>query len=219
MKRLIFTTALISTLAAPALAEVKIDADVAELSGQYDTQDLNRIVLAQLEAPTSADGERLYQIQVDMNAMEEGASTTIVEAAADDKRFETFAKLVVLAGLDEELSEAGPYTVFAPTQEAFEALPPEKVDYLTSKAGHDELVEILRAHVVTGELKADGIPASGLEVSALNDRTLDITRDGDVVMVDGARVMAADIEADNGVIHAIDSLILPETKMPVADSA
>lgn len=220
MKRLIFTTALISTLAAPAaLAETEIDADVAELSGQYETQDLNRIVLAQLETPETTNGERLYQTEADMNATKDDGMTSVIEAAAEDARFETFSKMVRQAGLEDELNKDGPYTVFAPTQEAFNALPSEKVDYLMSKAGHDELVEILKAHIVTGELAADGIPAAGLEVWSLNDRVLDITRDGDTVTVDGTTVVAADIEADNGVIHAIDALILPETKMPASDSA
>lgn len=220
MKRLIFTTALVSTLAAPAaLAETKIDAEVAELSGQYETQDLNRIVLAQLEAPAARTGERLYQAEADMEAMKDDAMTSVIEAAANDARFETFAKLVRHAGLKDELSQDGPYTVFAPTQEAFDALPAEKLDYLMSKAGHDELVGILKAHVVTGELTADAIPAAGLEVWSLNDRVLDITRDGDSVTVEGTHLVAADIEADNGVIHGIDALILPETKLPSSDSA
>ncbi len=219
MKRLIFTTALISTLAAPALAETKIDADVAELSGQYETQDLNRIVLAQLETPATTGDERLYQAEADMNVTKDDGMTSVIEAAAEDARFETFAKLVRKAGLEDELNKDGPYTVFAPTQEAFNALPAEKVDYLMSKGGHDELVEILKAHIVSGELTANGIPAAGLEVWSLNDRMLDITRDGDAVMVEGTNVVASDIEADNGVIYGIDALILPETKLPASDSA
>ncbi|MEM6898202.1 MAG: fasciclin domain-containing protein [Pseudomonadota bacterium] len=210
MRNLILSTAMISLIAAPgALADPIIDAEVDALPVEYSTEDLNKIVLARLDDQTAyAIGETPKQpmiTEIDTDV----SKTTIIDAASNDERFSTLATLVTEAGLVDALEGTGPYTVFAPTNEAFAALPAEKVEYLRSDEGRDDLVNILKAHVVTGKVLADDIPTAGLDVRALNNERLDITTYGETVEVEGAEVVIADITVDNGVIHAIDQVIIP----------
>jgi uncharacterized surface protein with fasciclin (FAS1) repeats len=135
-----------------------------------------------------------------------GADGTIVDIAAGDDRFETLVAAVTAAGLVDTLSGEGPFTVFAPTDDAFAALPDGTVEGLLEDI--PTLTSILTYHVVPGAVMSGDL-SDGMMPETVNGQTVSIGV-GDGVTVDGANVVLADIEASNGVIHVIDSVILPE---------
>ncbi len=131
----------------------------------------------------------------------------IVETAVSAGNFTTLVAAVEAAGLVETLSGEGPFTVFAPTDEAFAALPEGTVESLLLPENRDQLVSILTYHVVPGAVMStdltDDMMAATVEGS---DIMIDLDSG---VMVNDATVIAADIEASNGVIHVIDAVIMP----------
>ncbi len=133
-------------------------------------------------------------------------SGTIVDVAAANPDFETLVAAVTAADLVETLSGDGPFTVFAPTNAAFEALPAGVLDALLLPENKDALVSILTYHVLSGEVMAADVTAGA--VATVEGSTIDITTDGGV-MVNGATVVATDVDASNGVIHAIDAVLVP----------
>jgi len=135
-----------------------------------------------------------------------GAEGTIVDIAAGDDRFETLVAAVTAAGLVDTLSGEGPFTVFAPTDDAFAALPEGTLEGLLNDI--PTLTSILTYHVVPGAVMSGDL-SDGMMPATVNGQTVTIGV-GDGVTVDGANVIIADIEASNGVIHVIDSVILPE---------
>ena len=139
-------------------------------------------------------------------AEEEMEMGTIVDVAAGAGTFETLLAAATAAGLVDTLSGDGPYTVFAPTDDAFAALPEGTVEGLLEDP--TALSEILLYHVVPGKvLAADVVSLTSATTAQGSDVTINV--DGGAVMVDGANVTATDIEASNGVIHVIDAVILP----------
>jgi uncharacterized surface protein with fasciclin (FAS1) repeats len=133
---------------------------------------------------------------------------TIVDVAAGNDQFSTLVTAVQAADLVETLSGEGPFTVFAPTNAAFAALPPEALSALLEPANKDLLTEVLTYHVVADELGADSVvTASTLET--LNGPVDVNVVDGEV-MINQANVILADVEASNGVIHAIDAVLIPD---------
>ena len=132
----------------------------------------------------------------------------IVEIAASAGSFNTLVAAVKAAGLVDTLKGDGPFTVFAPTDEAFVKLPGGTVENLLKPENKDKLTAVLTYHVVPGRVTA-GEVVNLTSAKTVNGRALRIdTKDGKV-MVDNARVTAADIMASNGVIHVIDSVVLP----------
>lgn len=134
------------------------------------------------------------------------AMGTIVEVAQAAGGFETLIAAAQAAGLDAALSSDGPFTVFAPTDEAFSALPEGTVESLL--ADPDALSNILLYHAVSGKFLAEDV--LGLDfATTLQGSDVTISIDGDAVKINDATVLVTDIEASNGVIHVIDSVILP----------
>ena len=132
----------------------------------------------------------------------------IVEIAASAGSFNTLVTAVKAAGLVDTLKGNGPFTVFAPTDEAFAKLPGGTVETLLKPENKDKLTAVLTYHVVPGRVTA-GEVVNLSSAKTVNGRALRInTKDGKV-MVDNARVTATDIMASNGVIHVIDSVVLP----------
>jgi uncharacterized surface protein with fasciclin (FAS1) repeats len=132
----------------------------------------------------------------------------IVEIAASAGSFNTLVAAVKAAGLVDTLKGNGPFTVFAPTDEAFAKLPGGTVENLLKPENKDKLTAVLTYHVVPGRVTA-GEVVNLSSAKTVNGRALRInTKDGKV-MVDNARVTATDIIASNGVIHVIDSVVLP----------
>lgn len=141
----------------------------------------------------------------------EAATTekTIVEVAVGAKTFTTLVAAVKAAGLVETLSGAGPFTVFAPTDEAFAKLPAGTVESLLEPENKEKLVAILTYHVVAGKVMAADV-VKLTEAKTVQGTTVDIKVVDGSVMVDKAKVVKTDIACKNGVIHVIDSVILPE---------
>jgi len=132
----------------------------------------------------------------------------IVDIAASNGSFNTLVAAVTAAGLVDTLKGEGPFTVFAPTDDAFAALPAGTVDSLLLPENKDQLVAILTYHVVPGAVTSDQLAGQRLSVATVNGANVHIDgRDG--VTVEDANVTTADIIASNGVIHVIDSVLLP----------
>ena len=151
-----------------------------------------------------------------------GATTahaeSIVDIAAGDDRFSTLVAAVTAAGLAGTLAGPGPFTVYAPVNDAFAALPQGTVESLLEPENKQQLTNVLLYHVDDRKLSANMIPGgSNFFKPVLASERLCITKDaGGVSIADGtgdiANVVIADIEADNGVIHVIDKVLLPGTR-------
>ena len=132
----------------------------------------------------------------------------IVDTAVEAGNFETLVAAVQAAGLVDTLKGEGPFTVFAPTDEAFAALPEGTVEDLLKPENKDQLTAILTYHVVPGKVMSGDL-SNGMTAATVEGSEVTImTEDG--VTVDGANVVTADIETSNGVIHAIDGVIMPK---------
>ncbi len=132
----------------------------------------------------------------------------IVEIASGNKDFSTLVAAVVAAGLAETLSGPGPFTVFAPTNEAFAKLPEGTVEELLKPENKEKLASILTYHVLSGKVMSTDL-SDGQKAKTVNGQEVTITT-AHGVKVDTATVTAADLEASNGVIHVIDSVIMPK---------
>ena len=135
------------------------------------------------------------------------ADMDIVDTAVANGSFTTLATALTAAGLVETLKGEGPFTVFAPTDAAFAALPAGTVEDLLKPENKDKLVAILTYHVVAGKVMSTDL-TEGMKAATVNGAEVTITLDGGA-KVNGAVISAADIEATNGVIHVVDSVLLP----------
>jgi len=133
-------------------------------------------------------------------------SADIVDTAVEAGSFETLTTALEEAGLADTLKEEGPYTVFAPTDDAFAQLPEGTVSSLLEPENQDKLTEILLYHVVAGEVTSDQIVDG--ELKTVGGKSVYISTD-EGVQVNDANVVKADITADNGVIHVVDHVLLP----------
>lgn len=134
-------------------------------------------------------------------------SGTIVDVAAANQSFKTLVKAVKAAGLTEVLSGEGPYTVFAPTDEAFAALPKGTVEMLMKPENKEKLKKVLSYHVVPGAVESSTLKAG--KVETVEGSPVSVMIMDKQVMVNDANVTSPDIKASNGVIHVIDKVILP----------
>ncbi len=132
----------------------------------------------------------------------------IVDIAASNGNFNTLVAAVTAAGLVDTLKSEGPFTVFAPTDAAFAALPAGTVDSLLLPENKDQLVAILTYHVVPGAVTSDQLAGQHLDVATVNGAEVRVNGSNGV-KVNDATVTTADIIASNGVIHVIDSVLLP----------
>ncbi len=136
------------------------------------------------------------------------AEKDIVDTAVEAGQFKTLAAALEAAGLVETLKGDGPFTVFAPTDEAFAALPAGTVEDLLKPENKDRLTAILTYHVVPGEVTSSEV--AGLErADTVNGKALTISAEGGTVTINDATVVRADVDASNGVIHVVDKVILP----------
>lgn len=144
------------------------------------------------------------------NHAHSGEKKDIVETAIAAGSFNTLAAALQAGDLVEPLQGEGPFTVFAPTDEAFSKLPEGTLDGLLKPENKSKLVSILAYHVVPGDVRAADVVKLSY-AGTLNGQRVDIKADGGTVMIDNAQVVKADIACTNGVIHVIDSVILPAT--------
>lgn len=140
--------------------------------------------------------------------MHDAAKADIVDTAVAAGSFTTLVAAVQAVGLEDTLRGEGPFTVFAPTDDAFAALPEGTVESLLQPENKDQLVSILTYHVVPGKTKSADLAGQTISVATVNGA--DVAVDGtDGVTVNGANVVQADIWTSNGVIHVIDAVIMP----------
>ena len=132
---------------------------------------------------------------------------TLIETAKQAGNFGTLLTALDKAGLTETLSGTGPFTVFAPSDDAFEKLDGDVLNKLLDDK--DRLASVLKYHVLAGTYKAADVATVDRATTLTGDDVM-LEHDGDSVKVDEATVTQADIEADNGVIHVVDAVILPE---------
>lgn len=137
-----------------------------------------------------------------------GHSKDIVDTAVGAGSFGTLVAAVQAAGLVDTLKGDGPFTVFAPTDEAFAALPAGTVEDLLKPENKDKLTAILTYHVIAGKVMSTDL-SNGMMATTVQGSDVKIMTEGGVT-VNGANVVQADVEASNGVIHVIDAVILPE---------
>ena len=136
------------------------------------------------------------------------AEKDIVDTAVAAGQFKTLAAALGAAGLVDTLKGAGPFTVFAPTDDAFAKLPAGTVEELLKPENKGKLTAILTYHVVDGNVMAGDV-VKLTEAKTLNGMMVKVKVNGDTVMINDAAVTSADIAASNGVIHVIDSVLLP----------
>lgn len=148
------------------------------------------------ESPTGATSEEAA-----------AGSETLAEAVESGDSFNTLEKAVKAAGLEETLSEPGPYTVFAPTDEAFAALPPEVLEQLLQPENKETLRQILTYHVVPGSITSPSVTPG--EIATVEGESVAVEDNAGKITVGGATVVQPDIVASNGVIHGIDQVLLP----------
>lgn len=134
----------------------------------------------------------------------------IVDTAKSAGQFKTLTAALDAAGKTEMLKDKGPYTVFAPTDAAFEKLPKGTVEDLLKPENKEKLGKILAYHVISGNVMAADVKT--MKAKSASGAELDIKVKGSEVMVNDAKVVKADVKASNGVIHVIDTVLLPPAK-------
>uniref|UniRef100_UPI00404B0897 fasciclin domain-containing protein n=1 Tax=Flavobacterium sp. TaxID=239 RepID=UPI00404B0897 len=170
---------------------------------------------------TEEEVEAVDSTEVVMAEPEMVEATTIVDVAVGNENFTTLVAAVTAAGLVETLSSEGPFTVFAPTNAAFEKLPAGTVDNLLKPENLEKLKSLLTYHVVSGKFEAaaviDEINANNgkFTVETVQGGKIDLSlKDGNVILTDAngktSTVAIPDVAASNGVIHAIDSVVMPK---------
>jgi uncharacterized surface protein with fasciclin (FAS1) repeats len=134
------------------------------------------------------------------------ATPNLVELADGDDRFDTLTSAIQAAGLADTLANGGPFTVFAPTDAAFDELPDDVLNMLLEPENRDLLTEILQYHVVPGR-----VPASDLETGPLDTLNggLAVRVDPDKVVINNGSVVQPDIPAENGIVHAVNRVMIP----------
>ena len=161
-----------------------------------------------LTGAASADQEITENpLQVADHHMEKASSPgTVVNVAANAGQFNTLIKAVQTAGLQSALKGEGPFTILAPTDDAFAALPPATLQALLDNP--EELAKILKHHVISGKAPASKV-VSATELTTLNNSDVKVKAMDGKVMLGEAKVLKTDIMADNGVIHVIDKVLIP----------
>lgn len=139
----------------------------------------------------------------------ESVSGDIVAVILSDSRFTTLATVLKATGLLDQLKEGGPFTIFAPTDEAFAALPEGMLEMLLRPENIEQLRNLLKYHVIPGEVTSEEL-SSG-EVQTVEGSSVNVDAESDGVMVEDANLIDTDIPANNGVVHVIDKvMVLPE---------
>jgi uncharacterized surface protein with fasciclin (FAS1) repeats len=152
-----------------------------------------------------------YAIAAMLVAASPAAAADIVETAVSNGSFKTLTAALQAAGLVETLKGKGPYTVFAPTDEAFKKLPAGMVENLLKPENKAQLAKVLTYHVVAGNVMSDDLKGKTTNAKTVEGSAVRIDASGNTVKVGDAVVTQADVNASNGVIHVIDSVIMPKS--------
>ena len=138
----------------------------------------------------------------------------VMETAKKSGGFQIFTKAIANAGLEEALKEMGPYTIFAPTDQAFAKIPKNKLDDLLKPENKKRLQTLLRNHIVPGKLTANKLKTLSETKSAKGEELKIEAREG--LWINQSRVVSPDLEASNGVLHGIDTVLMPQTQVATA---
>jgi len=139
------------------------------------------------------------------------SAKNIVETAKASGQFTILLKAVTAAGMDKMLAEPGPYTVFAPTDAAFNALPPGMLDKLMKPENKDMLKKVLGYHILFGRLATKQLQTEKSAATTTIGQPVVLAKKGGAFMVNDAKITQPDMPADNGVIHVIDKVLMPAT--------
>ena len=164
------------------------------------------------EAKEKAEQTATEQEEANQQEAEADKPGTIVEVAEEAGSFETLVTAIDSAELTDALSAEGPYTVFAPTDDAFDALPEGTVEDLLKPENKEKLQSILKYHVLSGKVMAEDVESGEVETLQGAKAQIEVTDEG--VTYSEANVTNTDIEASNGVIHVIDKVVMPPEKEP-----
>ena len=197
------------------MLEVTVDGDAVMINGievvAADVETSNGVihVIGGVLVPEAGDEMAEGEMAEEEMAEDHGEMADIVDTAVAAGDFETLVAAVSAAGLVDTLKGEGPFTVFAPTDEAFAALPEGTVDSLLADP-EGALTDVLLYHVVAGKvMAADVLGLDGQMVETVGGGSLEVTVDGDSVMINGIEVVATDVETSNGVIHVIGGVLVP----------
>jgi uncharacterized surface protein with fasciclin (FAS1) repeats len=146
---------------------------------------------------------------IDKVLMPSASSTDLLSLAESKKSFQTLSSAIKAAGLEETLRGDGPFTVLAPTDEAFAKLPKATLASLLKPANRGKLAEILKYHVISGKVDARSLVAQD-RPRTLQGSSIKVTIDEGRLFINGAKVLSTDIAADNGILHVIDAVLIPE---------
>lgn len=135
----------------------------------------------------------------------------IVQTATEAGKFTMLLKAVRQAELEAKLTTPGPFTVFAPTDAAFQALPAGTAERLMNPANKSELAHVLSYHVLAGRLTSSDIAGKNAAAATLNGQPLVLHGENGTVTVNGAAIIQPDIQADNGIVHVIGTVLIPPT--------
>ena len=189
----------------------------AEVAASETTTDTAEVAATEAVTATEAMSETAAVAASDVTTPTEAATGMDIVDTAVAGEFNTLVTALQAAGLVDALKGAGPFTVFAPTDDAFAKIPQATLDALLADPKGD-LTQILLSHVIPGRVLSTDI-TDGMEVETLQGGKLKFTVKGDEVMVNGAKIVAVDIPASNGVIHVIDTVITPEAEEAAAAPA
>ena len=139
-----------------------------------------------------------------------GGAKNLVDTAAANQSFRTFSKALRQSGLSDTLRGTGPYTVFAPTDEAFTKLPPGRLDELMKSENKDDLVSLVNNHLLAGRASVADVGKLS-NAKMLGGKSAPIVVDGTKVSIDGAHLTTPDIASSNGWLHGIDKVNVPTT--------
>ncbi|BAZ48647.1 beta-Ig-H3/fasciclin [Nostoc sp. NIES-4103] len=133
----------------------------------------------------------------------------LAQSAASQGQFKTLTQAVQAAGLNDQLTTPGPYTVFAPTDAAFAALPKSTLNNLLKPENKQQLIKLLAYHVVPGQVTSSQLTSGQVKTIEGTPVTVKVDSTGKTITVNGAKVTQADIPASNGIVHIVDKVILP----------
>ncbi len=190
--------------------------DVSTMTGAVTVQG-QRLDFRIDEGTVRVDGARVVMADIEcsngvihvLDGVVLPSTKSIVDTAAGAGTFKTLLAAATAAGLADTLAKDGPFTVFAPTDEAFAKLPAGTVESLLKPENKDKLVSILKLHVVKGRVYSNDALKAG-KAASLSAQTLEIVKGEKAATVNGSKLLATDLDASNGVIHVIDTVILPK---------
>ncbi|MDY7020622.1 MAG: fasciclin domain-containing protein [Cyanobacteriota bacterium] len=172
---------------------------------------LNIVGIVGFDSATASEKHQGLILSQDLNlpsGVRDAVGGDLLGLLSSDSRFSTLATALKSTGLLEKLQEGGPFTLFAPTNEAFEALPEGTLESLMQPENSEQLTKILQHHVISGEVTSDELSSGEVETAAGSSVNVDVGSDS--VTVGDAKVIDSDISTENGVVHVIDKVMLPE---------